>query len=185
MGGGEVVGQGVAASRWPPLVRILGMLVLLGVVGLMAWTLQGGIAPSNEAPRVGALAPSFTLENLDGQQVSLSDFRGKTVILNFWATWCVPCRTEMPAIDAVARADPNVVVLAIDLQEGEEPVRDYAQKLGLSFSPLLDSSGQVTTLYHVNSLPSSFFIGPDGTIRAISVGPMDQRILDGNVRRAT
>ncbi len=185
MAGSQIHSQGKAVSGRPPIVRLLAVMVLLVVVGLATWALQGGVAPSRGAPRVGTRAPNFTLENVDGKKVSLTDYRGKTVIVNFWATWCVPCRTEMPAIDAVARADPNVVVLAVDVTEGEDPVRDYAQKLGLSFTPLLDTSGQVTTLYHVNALPSSFFIGPDGMIRAMNVGPMDQRMLDGNVRRAT
>jgi peroxiredoxin len=176
---------GDTKGRRPPLVRILVVLLLLGVVGIATWALQGGIAPSRGAPRIGARAPNFTIENVDGTTVSLSDYRGKTVILNFWATWCLPCRSEMPAIEATARSRPDVVVLAVDVQEGVVPVRDYTRELGLTFKPLLDTSGQVTSLYHVDVLPTSFFIGPDGTIRAMNVGPMDQPMIDRNVGRAT
>ena len=181
----RVLEPGERRSRWPPLTRIVAVLALLGAVGLAIWALQGGLTPVPGIPRIGTRAPAFTLENANGQKVSLVDYRGKTVILNFWATWCPPCRSEMPAINAAAKANPNVVVMAIDLQEGPLPVRDYVQQLGLSFTPLLDTSGQVTALYHVNSLPSSFFVGPDGTVRAINVGAMDQRMIEGNLRRST
>ncbi len=181
----EILDQNEAKGRRPPLVRILVVLLLLGVVGLATWALQGGIAPPRGAPRIGARAPNFTIQNVDGKAVSLSDYRGKTVLLNFWATWCLPCRSEMPAIESTIRSHPNVVVLAVDVQEGVVPVNDYSRRLGLSFKPLLDSSGEVTSLYHVDVLPTSFFIGPDGMIRAMNVGPMDQRMIDGNIQRAS
>jgi thiol-disulfide isomerase/thioredoxin len=185
VGSEEVGEQKRVGRRMPPLARIVAVIALFGVAGLAIWALQGGISPADGVPRVGALAPNFTLEDAAGHKVSLTDYRGKTVILNFWATWCPPCRSEMPAINAAAKANRNVVVLAVDLQEGPVPVREYAEALDLSFSPLLDTSGQVTALYHVNSLPSSFFIAPDGTIRAINVGAMDQGMIVANLRRST
>lgn len=181
----EILDRSGAGTRWPPLARIAVVLALFAAVGMAIWALQGGISPARGAPRIGTAAPSFTLENADGQKASLADYRGKTVIINFWATWCPPCKSEMPAINAAAKANPNVAVLAVDLQEGPLPVRDFVQQMGLSFTPLLDTSGQVTALYHVNSLPSSFFIGPDGTIRAINVGAMDQRMIEENLRRSS
>lgn len=181
---GEAVSSPQSPSRRPPLARIAVAVGLLAVVALAVWALQGGVAPANGAPGIGSPAPNFTLENVDAKKVSLTDYRGKTVILNFWATWCPPCRSEMPAINQVARTHPNVVVLAVDLQEGPAPVRDFVQQLDLSFRPLLDTRGEVTALYHVNSLPSSFFIGPDGRVRAINVGAMDQRTIEENLRRA-
>lgn len=169
----------------PPLVRIVGLLAVLGLIGFAVWLLQGGFTSADRVPRPGSTAPNFTLQDTRGRSVSLADYHGKTVLLNFWATWCPPCRSEMPAIDAVARSHPNVVVLAVDLQEGPLPVQDFVQTLGLSFSPLLDTSGAVTALYHVDSLPSSFVIGPDGTIRAIHVGAMDERTLESALRKAS
>ena len=181
----EVVDQPRSTSRWAPVARVLAVLAFFGVVGGAVWALQGGMSSPAGVPRVGMKAPNFTLESASGQRISLSEYQGKTVILNFWATWCPPCRSEMPAIDAVAKANPTVVVLAVDLQEGPLPVRAYAQQFGLSFSPLLDTSGQVTALYHVDSLPSSFFIGPDGIVRAVNVGAMNQSTIDENLKRST
>ena len=181
----ELLKESSPKFRWPPLTRVIAVLFLFGVVGFALWALQGGISPTRGALGVGSVAPNFTLTNAAGQQVNLADYRGKTVLLNFWATWCPPCRSEMPAIDAAAKANPNLVVLAVDLQEGPLPVQDYVQQLGLSFSPLLDTTGDVTALYHVNSLPSSFFIGPDGRIRAINVGAMDGRIIEGNLQKSS
>jgi cytochrome c biogenesis protein CcmG/thiol:disulfide interchange protein DsbE len=117
--------------------------------------------------------------------VTLAQYRGKTVLINFWATWCPPCRAEMPAIDRVAGHDPRVVVLAVDVDEGPLLVQRYLQSTKLSFVPLLDEDGSVTGRYHVNGLPSSFFIGPDGTIRAINIGPMDQATVRLNLQRAS
>ncbi|MGH2460787.1 MAG: TlpA family protein disulfide reductase [Chloroflexota bacterium] len=181
----EIADRAGGKSRWPPWLRLLGVLAFFGLVGFAVWVLQGGMSPAVGVPRVGSSAPNFTLERVDGQKVSLESYRGRTVIVNFWATWCPPCRSEMPAIDAAAKADPGVVVLAVDLEEGPLPVRAYAEQLGLSFSPLLDTSGKVTALYHVDSLPSSFFIGADGTVRAINVGAMDQRMIDADLKRST
>ncbi len=172
-------------NRGRPVPRIIGVGALLAVVFGVFWVLQGGLRSSNGVPQIGAPAPNFTLENTNGQSVTLSSFRGRPVLVNFWATWCVPCRSEMPAINAVARNDPNLVVLAVDVMEGQVPVSNYVSQLGLGFRPLLDTNGNVTTEYHVISMPSSFFIGPDGTIRAINVGPMDQRTIEINVKRAS
>ena len=172
-------------QRIPPVARIMAIIALLAVVFAIIWALQGGLKSSNDIPQIGTQAPDFTLKDSTGQSVTLSSFRGKTVLLNFWATWCVPCRSEMPAINTMARQNPNIVVLAVDVMEGQVPVSEYVKQLGLDFRPLLDTSGTVTTRYHVISMPSSFFIGADGTIRAINVGPMDQRTIEMNVKRAS
>ncbi|HLG50959.1 MAG TPA: redoxin domain-containing protein [Chloroflexota bacterium] len=171
--------------RFASVARILALLLFLMVaVGALWWFLADRPA-SSDLPAVGTLAPDFTLDDVAGRAVTLSAYRGKTVILNFWATWCPPCRAEMPAINAAARRYPNVVVLAVDLEEGPALVRPYAQELGLIFTPVLDTTGRVTALYHVSSLPSSFFIGPDGRIRAVHVGAMDERTIEMNIGRAS
>lgn len=170
--------------RIPPLMRIVGLIGLFAIVFVVIWALQGGITPANGAPRIGAIAPDFTLRDVTGKTVRLSDYRGKPVIVNFWATWCPPCRSEMPTINSVALDNRGVVVLAVDVQEGPVPVREYAKQLGFFFQPLLDTHGKVTEEYHVISLPSSFFIGPDGTIRAINVGAMDRATIEANLHRA-
>ena len=173
----------------PPLLRIVALIGLIVIVVAVVWVLQGGfsLGDSNtrDLPRVGGIAPDFTLQNDDGQSASLASYRGQAVVLNFWATWCIPCRSEMPAIDAVARANPGkVAVVAVDVLEGKVLVDRYRQEVSLSFVPLLDPTGDVTGRYHVSSIPTSFFLGPDGTIRAINVGPMDRPLIEQNLRKA-
>jgi cytochrome c biogenesis protein CcmG, thiol:disulfide interchange protein DsbE len=171
--------------RVPPLVMIAALLGFLAVVGVAAWILPGALSATSDTPRVGDPAPPIALQDLDGKRVTLADHRGHPVIVNFWAEWCVPCRSEMPAINAAAQANPNVVVLAVDVGDGPARVQKFVEEVPLGFSPLLDPAWQVTNRYKVSSLPSSFFIGPDGTIRAINVGPMDQSAIEANLRRAT
>ena len=171
--------------RRPPVVRIGLVLAALVLIGGAVWLLQGGLAAKPDLPRVGSIAPNFSATDLNGQTVSLSSARGRPVILNFWATWCVPCKVEMPAITAVAKTDPKVVVLAVNVLDGPVLVQSFVREVPLGFVPLLDPTGAVAGQYKVDSLPSSFFIGPDGTIRAINVGPMDQSTIEQNLQKAS
>jgi len=122
----------------------------------------------------GEPAPNFTLTTPDGQPVSLSDYSGKIVLINFWATWCPSCVTEMPDYEQVYQQhNPEFVVIGINLQEGAEHVEQYAAGLGLSFPVLVDSDGSVTTRqYQVTGMPGSFIIDRDGKVFYRHVGPM-------------
>ena len=143
----------------------------------------GGAIPS---PRAGFAAPEVELESLDGGRVRLSDLRGQVVVLNVWASWCPPCRAEMPALQALheQRAGDGVVVLAINstVQDSEQAARDFAVEVGLTFPIGLDRDGQATRLYQVRALPSTFFIDRQGIIRRVVVGgPLDPSVLETTV----
>ena len=143
----------------------------------------GGAIPS---PRAGFAAPEVELERLDGGRVRLSDLRGQVVVLNVWASWCPPCRAEMPALQALheQRAGDGVVVLAINstVQDSEQAARDFAVEVGLTFPIGLDRDGQATRLYQVRALPSTFFIDRQGIIRRVVVGgPLDASVLETTV----
>jgi peroxiredoxin len=130
------------------------------------------------APEVGAQAPDFTVETLDGETVTLAGLRGQTVVLNFWATWCGPCRVEMPDLQAFAdRAGETVRLIAINQGEAPETVRQWAAELGLTFPIGLDPAGEAARPYHLRGLPSTYIIAPDGTITRIFYGPADQAAL--------
>jgi cytochrome c biogenesis protein CcmG/thiol:disulfide interchange protein DsbE len=118
-------------------------------------------------------APEFTLPNSDGQQVSLRQYRGKVVFLNFWATWCIPCREEMPAIERLHQTYQDLAVISIDLKESAEQVKAFFQKHGLSFPALLDQSGAVFRDYLVAGMPTTYLIGRDGNLLARGVGGRD------------
>ena len=126
-----------------------------------------------QLPRRAVQAVSFDLQDLSGASHSLASYRGSLVFLNFWATWCGPCRTEMPAMQALHErlaAGSDFVMLAINLQEDAELVGRFAEELGLSFRILLDSSGKVAAGYGARTLPMSYLIDKDGAILARVVG---------------
>ncbi len=125
------------------------------------------------APRLGFLAPNFTLEDLTGQKISLSDLRGKPVFLNFWASWCSPCRKEMPDLQEFhERYGEKIVLVGINWGEDAETVRGFLAQLGVSYLNLLDPRGTTFVLYRLTGIPESFFIDPEGYIRGVWIGPI-------------
>ncbi|OGO00243.1 MAG: hypothetical protein A2Y58_04125 [Chloroflexi bacterium RBG_13_51_52] len=120
------------------------------------------------------IAPDFQLQSTDGGEVALSDLRGKPVMLNFWATYCGPCRTEMPLFQEIYE-DPGwlqegLVILVVNSQENADDVRQFVEENGFSFTVLLDITGEVGYKYNVRGLPATFFIDKDGIIRNVTIG---------------
>ncbi len=134
------------------------------------------------APAVGHPAPDFTLNNLAGQEVSLSDFRGRPVIVNFWATWCGPCRVEMPHLQDSyeAHKDDDLVVLAVNLTKRDDPalIPDFMNELGLSMPVVLDETGEVAETYQLLGQPASVFIDRDGVIQEYFQGPINKQFIE-------
>ena len=132
---------------------------------------------------VGDEAHDFTLNDLDGNLVSLSDFRGRPVIVNFWATWCAPCRIEMPELQAAydKHQDDGLAILALDQDEPAEVASAYFyDEMGLGFTPLLDEGSEVSTQYgSYGVLPSTYFINASGTVSAIHRGPLTLSQIEG------
>lgn len=126
----------------------------------------------------GALAPDFLLEQLDGPDLRLSDFRGQPVVLNFWATWCAPCRKEMPqfvrAYDKYK--DDGLVIIGLNLQEGRTIAQDFADDFGMDFPIVIDRDGEMRGRYHNLPLPATYFIDRDGVIKSFFWGQfIDER----------
>jgi peroxiredoxin len=135
------------------------------------------------SPKQGALAPDFTLQSVDGEPVQLTALRGRPVLINLWATWCAPCRLEMPAIqDRFERyQDDGLVVLAVNFDESAEQVGAFRDELGLTFDLLLDPGAEVQQLYLNRSYPASFFIDGEGVIQVHHLGVMTEGQLDQNL----
>jgi thiol-disulfide isomerase/thioredoxin len=132
------------------------------------------------APVVDSPAPDFSLSDLTGTEVTLSGLRGKSVILNFWATWCEPCREELPLLDRIAREHQDVLtVIAVEAGEGETEIRRFVDPLGLTAVRILsDPSGRVRDDYLVRGLPTSFFLDSAGVIRRIKIGTMESAEIE-------
>jgi cytochrome c biogenesis protein CcmG, thiol:disulfide interchange protein DsbE len=121
------------------------------------------------------IPPELKGRAVDGGEISLASLQGKLVLLNFWATWCLECRPEMPALERVHRefSAQGLAVIGINAREGAAAVREYAKELGLTFPLILDSSGKINSTYGVIGLPTTFLIGRDGRAVALAIGPRE------------
>jgi cytochrome c biogenesis protein CcmG/thiol:disulfide interchange protein DsbE len=168
---------------------LAGVLIFAGLPGQWPWarpipaTTGGPIATPAPAPVAGAPAPDFTLNDLSGQPVKLSSLKGQVVLINFWATWCGPCKEEMPAIQQAydARKGQGFSVLAVNLNEPAGDVQGYVSNLKLNFPVLLDAGDSVSNLYRVRGYPTSFFIDRSGTVAIEHVGMMSDAQLAANL----
>lgn len=138
------------------------------------------------SPRQGFAAPDFTLELLGGGEVTLSELRGKPVVVNLWASWCPPCRAEMPAIQKVYQdyQDLGLVVLGVNTtnQDNEADAAAFVRQYGLTFPIPLDRDGSVSARYELRGLPTTFFIDRKGMIRSVVVGgPMSEAVIRSKV----
>lgn len=132
--------------------------------------------------REGAEAPDFELKTLGGETVKLSDYRGKRVILNFWATWCPPCKAEMPHMQNFHEEynDQGVEILAVNLtnmDKGVEEVQKFVDEYGLTFTIPLDEAGNAGTTYQAFTIPTSYILDEKGVITKKIVGPMDEKMM--------
>jgi thiol-disulfide isomerase/thioredoxin len=166
--------------------KILSLVVLL-LLPLSLWAETGGRGPA--APEVvkafkeaglpllaRKMNPTdFSLPLLNGENRKLSDLQGKVVFLNFWATWCGPCRAEMPAMEALHRRfkDRGFEILAVNCQEKREQAAAFMQDLGLSFPVALDGSGQISSAYGIRAIPTTYILDRQGSIIARIVGSLN------------
>jgi peroxiredoxin len=188
--------------------RFLVPVIVITAIVAAIWWLEsrndGGVSPSGERygpvelpaalrssglavkAEEGALAPDFLLGRLDGSELRLSDLRGQPVVLNFWATWCAPCRKEIPQfVDASERfRDQGLVVVGVNLQEGKSIVRPYADDFGMDFPIAIDVDGEVGDAYRLLGLPVTYFIDRDGIVRSVFTGPFEESNRGTEVRGA-
>jgi cytochrome c biogenesis protein CcmG, thiol:disulfide interchange protein DsbE len=145
----------------------------------------GGKIP---APREGFLAPDFSLQNQQGETIQLSDLRGQAVLVNMWASWCGPCKAEMPAMQEVYEeySDRGFTILAVNttFQDDRDGALSFARGLGLTFPILFDLDGAVSQKYQVRAMPTSFFVDQEGIIRRVVFGgPMSEALLRTEIER--
>lgn len=145
------------------------------------------IGRTGTAGRIQAEAPIFAWATPEGKLTNLEDLRGHPVVINFWATWCVPCRKEMPALEAVATRRPDIAFLEIDLQEDPEAIVAFIDSLGglPHLQPVLDPRSETARRYGVFSLPTTFFVDPLGVIQHIEIGgPMSEEKIEKGIAKA-
>lgn len=172
--------------RWFAL--LIGV-VLFGFGGIWASSIPpgestGGLIP---APRQGFLAPDFSVETADGGYSSIQDYRGSVVILNLWASWCPPCRAEMPALQSIhdTYQAKGVIVVGVNMtyQDNVSAAISFTEEYGITFPILLDRTGLVGNLYHMRALPTTFLIDRQGVIQEVVVGgPLSEITLQSMIQ---
>ncbi len=171
------------SAAMPALLLALN-IVLVGVIVARPWepTLHGPVAqvrPVNVAanlatgPAVGQLAPNFRLQDLGGNLVELADTRGHPVVLNFWATWCIFCVSEMPALQRLAeRYGSEITIVGVNVGQSLATANAFATNEQITYPLVLDSKGDVTQMYQVYAMPSTFILDRDGVIRVVRYGTL-------------
>ena len=174
-------------SRFTWILLLVGSL-LLGTAWIVESRAEVGSAAlpavAAEAPLAGHLAPDFTLTTTLGEEFALNDYRGRPIVLNFWATWCPPCRAEIPHFQAASvKYNGQVTIAGVDDGEVLSTVVPFARELGMTYLIPLDTESVVSRRYQVNSLPSTFFIDRDGVIQHVQIGIVNQAILEDQIQR--
>lgn len=168
------------------------ILYILVMIAGLSWTVLSidpyVAAASVPAPQAGFAAPDFKLNTPEGETYTLSELKGKAVLLNLWATWCPPCRAEMPAIQKMYEQykDQGFIVLAVNMTSQDNPlnIAPFVKEYGLHFPILLDETGEISAAYQLRSLPSSYFIDRDGIISEVVIGgPMSEALLRTRIEK--
>jgi len=165
--------QGENPRSWP---KVLAYGFVLALLGLLGWGLiQGYAGPRSEGP-----APDFTLYTFDGQEITLSDLQGQVVVINFWASWCPPCRDEAPYLESSWRKfkDQGVVFLGVDYVDTETEALAYIAEFDITYPNGPDIGTRISQAYRIQGVPETFFVGKDGTLRGVKVGPLFPPELD-------
>jgi DsbE subfamily thiol:disulfide oxidoreductase len=184
----------------PPTIRRLRAVraLLWALVGVMTvvWLFFGGGLESvtsmvRPAPKpvstadIGQPAPALRLPLVGGGELDLETYRGRPVLLNFWATWCEPCRAEMPVFERAQQQyrDQGLVVLGVDMQERDDEIQAFLGQLGVTFPSLADRTGEVTRQWRATGLPTTFLIDRNGIIRDVRVGPFTDEMLQDRLTK--
>ena len=158
---------------WKRVARYFGdWAIALAFTALGFWLISAW-----RTPELPDTAPSWQLETLDGDTVTLADYQGKTVVLNFWATWCKPCLMEIPEFVKFSENHPDIPVLGVAVDGTSSKLKRFQKKHGISY-PILKADSQIQKEYQVSSLPMTVIIGPDGEVKDVHVGIMMAKQLE-------
>ena len=138
----------------------------------------GVLVQGGEAPNPGERPPDFAMLLPDGRYTTLAELRGRPVLINFWATWCSPCRAEIPALLDAAQAYPELAVLAVNVSESAVQVSRFAEQFRMKVPVVIDPQGVISNLYGVSGLPTTVFLDPKGRVLAVRPGAIDRSVID-------
>lgn len=177
------------SKAWQPLLTgllaglALGIVLLFGVPDSPPTGFQSGRPAATDNPirdLKGSAAPAFSTQLADGSTISLSDYAGQVLLLNFWATWCAPCEVEMPLLQQRYNEwqDQGLIILGVNFDEPADQVAAYGREQGIEFPLLLDPGGEIQQLYQIRGYPTTYFIDRQGTIQDIYIGLLSEKTID-------
>lgn len=153
-----------------PLWRALLMAAVVALLALLGW----GLARAKAGPKGSGPAPDFTLETFDGESIRLSELRGQVVVINFWASWCPPCREEAAYLEATWRAyrAKGVVFIGVDYVDTDAEALAYIDEFDITYPNGPDLGTRISQAYRIRGVPETFFVAKDGTLRGVKIGPL-------------
>ncbi len=166
--------------------KIVVLIIILGLISLMGYAIFGNRASVKTSPLIGMQAPDFTLKTFDGKELKLSDLQGKTVLLNFWASWCMPCKQEAGALERswLKYRDKDVVFVGVNVWDENSNALKYLREFGGGYPHALDPNEEIQIDYGVGGVPETYFIDSSGTVRDKFTGPLTEQIIDYFVLKA-
>ena len=176
----ESISEATEKRLWPAgLGTLLIYAFVLGVLGLLGW----GLMKVNSGQRDSGMAPEFTLTSFDGETVTLSELRGQVVIINFWASWCPPCREEAAYLEATWRKykDRGVVFIGVDYVDTENEALAYIEEFDITYFNGHDIGTRISQAYRMAGVPETYFVAKNGELRGIKIGPLVMPELDQRI----
>lgn len=163
-------------------IRVVVLVILLAA---LIFAVYSSFNKDQATISAGDVAPNFSLQQLDGSQVKLSDLRGKAVVLNFWGSWCVPCKTEMPELEKQSKRgkDKGIVFTGVNIGESPITVKQFIDQVGVTFPIWLDQEREITRLYKIGPIPTTYFIDKNGVVRDVVIGQMTEAIIEEKVAK--
>ena len=155
------------------------LAVVLALLGLLAW----GLIQAQKGPVDSGVAPDFTITGYNGQTVTLSDLRGQVVIINFWASWCPPCREEAAYLEQTWRKykDQGVVFIGVDYVDTEKAALAYIAEFDITYLNGPDVGTRIAQAYNIKGVPETYYVDRNGTLRGVHIGPLTSPILDEKI----
>ena len=177
----DVISQEEAApqSRWSAFATLLTFAFVFGLLGLLGW----GLMRANSSPVNSGMAPDFTLANFEGETLTLSDLRGQVVIINFWASWCPPCREEAPYLESTWRKykDQGVVFIGVDYVDTKDKALAYMEEFDITYFNGPDVGTRISYDYNMQGVPETFYVAKNGELRGLKIGPLFPPELDQKI----
>ena len=171
--------QSAGPSRGSSAVILLAFAFVLALLGLLAW----GLGKAQAGPVDNGLAPDFSLTGFDGRKVTLSELRGQVVIINFWASWCPPCREEAAYLEQTWRKyqDQGVVFIGVDYVDTKKEALAYIQEFDITYINGPDLETAISDAYNIKGVPETFYVSKSGELRGVHIGPLKSPELDQKI----